>query len=379
MRMSYFLGVSTLVSFVSVPAIAQQWEQARSEGHATFSYQAIDNLYLSAAPTLSTHAWHAGVHYDWMDLFEGYALALPVSFERQQFNAESSLNHSDWQVSPAAHLFLDEALELTVRSTLAERSALPGAEANGFYQAEQRLVTRRDRNFELELQIGRAPERHHLQILAGQDHQRQSAENMPQLQIESRKAGLEYALRWNEQSQLLASYQVQWQQRNDVKSDLQEFGFGVASRWGQRQTFKLLAGLSRRDQQGANDQQGHFWHLTNETELSDDWRFDLTSSRHSVISSSASALTQLQTAYAAGVRYRLTDDHQLSVAYQNTLMTLEGQQQQRRFQNWQLAWDWRYSTQWQLHSQWSSQQLADNLLSGLKPQQLLELGIRWSW
>lgn len=377
MKMSYFRILSPLLVVFSAQSLADNWEQARNEGHASVAIQSIDNLFNSDQKTSATKA-SIGASYDWLGLYEGFGIHTPFSFKQHNYSGQPTLDYQQWQVEPAARLFLSSSADVTVYGSWSRDEFLAGEEQAEFFDDGQQ-VQWRSRKVGATLQLGHAPETQNLSLDIAAIRVGQWVNNLQINQHSSNKALVEYSLRFSENARALVSGEFRDEEIRTSHSKLVEVGLGVLYRWTSNQQLKFVAGASRRDIPSSDEQTGQFWQFDNQWQLSQQWAVNLGSSRHSVLAQQNQAISQLNTQHRFLLGYQPWQQHQLQFGVTHSTLELEQSQRRRQTLQWQAAWRWSITEDWSLFSQYRYRSLDQDANEQVIVQNVAALNLEWQW
>lgn len=377
MKMSYFRSLSPLLVVLSTQAFADNWDHARNEGHASVALQSIDNLF-NSDQKVSTTKSSLGASYDWLGLYEGYGIHTPVAFSQHSYSGQAGLDYQQWQIQPAARLFLSSAVDITVYSHWSRDSFIAGEEQAEFIDDVQQ-VQWRERRIGSTLQFGHAPDTQNLSLDISASRNDQYANGQRMNEQSSDKALLEYSVRFSENARALFSAELRNEEIRTIDSKLVEVGAGVLYRWTSNQQLKLVAGAFRRDSSAAEDQTGQFWQFDNDWQLSQQWKLSLGTSRHSVLAQQTQAISQLQTQHQLVLFYQPWQQHRLQFGISQKTLDLEQQQRRRQTLQWQAGWRWGLTDDWSLVTQYRYRSLEQDSMVDAVVQNIAALNLEWQW
>lgn len=344
-RQCLFVFSTYFLLFGSVTA-AGEWDRAKNNIRTSLEVIHNSNLYNQADTRLTDQSAAAVLQYDWLGLFEGYGLALPVSIKSRHYNEYSALNANDYQLAPALKFFLADAIDLTLHTRWQRELLLAGSGNAEFLSAEQQSLIAEQKLLQLSLQLGREPDKQNLVLHLGRDLNDQQSQGQAINELESDFIKTDYSHRLNENTALLVNAEARREQQWQTASDMQQLGAGWSSHWGGSQLFRLVVGQFWRDTESQRSN-GSFWQAENLWQLSQQWQLQLLSSRNSVLSYATESVSQLDTLYRAMLTYQWSDAHHFALTAGRRLSALDQQQLQRRRLELALNWQWQLSKEWQ--------------------------------
>ncbi len=342
----YLFVFSTLFLSIHCVAANNDWEQAKHQLRTSVEFVHNSNLYFQPAPAVADEKAAAMLQYNWLGLFEGYGLALPVSIKSGRYADESVLNSTDYQLSPALKLFLSDAADLTVQSHWQRELLLAGSGKAEFLDVSQKSLTDEQKLLQLSLQLGRAPDKQNLKLSVGRMLNEQHSQTQQLTAQQANFLKTDYGHRLNENTSLLLNAEMRREQQDQTPSELQQLGAGWSSRVGGSQQFQLIAGRFWRNT-AQQQSSGSYWQVQNLSKLSQQWQLELLTSRNSVLSYATDSVSQLDTRHSASLAYQWNDAHQISLILARNLAKLDQQQLQRRRLELAFDWHWQLSTSWQ--------------------------------
>lgn len=384
MNRSYLTGLITLFSAVSPPINASDWEQAHHHFSAFTAIQHNNNLFNTAAEQQQDQRLQAGLQWDWLGLYEGYGVQLPVLLKRQQWREQAGLDQTLYQAAPELRLFLNPQTDLSLRAVLNKDQALAGDGIAEFVPAAERALVSEQRSLFSTLSFGRAPDVQNLQLTLGTDRQTQDIATRQYTKLDAVSAAAHYSHKLNENLALVLDAERRQEEQNQQQTDLNQYGAGVSVQWTGQQHFRLTAGRFQRsykpqaNQQAAADLTGSYWQLSNLWQLDERWQLQLSSGRSSVLSYSTLSVSQLETRHQAQLGWQATASHRLTAAVSRQRSVLDQHAATRSRTAASLIGYWQISQQWQTQLQLSrvSQQHDEDL-----KRQRTEVAaeVRWSW
>lgn len=380
MNRSYLIRCIPLFLFNPSLGVAADWEQAQNQFETFLGVQNNNNLFNTATDQFSDSAFRAGVQWDWLELFEGYGVNLPLLLQRQQYNDAKGLDASLYQLQPQIRFFLSEQTDLAVKAVLQKDQILAGDAAAEFLAVSDQALIAKQSGVETVLSFGRAPDIQNLQITVGTDRRRQQVREQLLSRLNGDYAGVHYSHKLNESVALVAELSRRQEQQNQLETDLNQYGAGVAVQWTGQQFFRFTAGRFSRSYAGAHldSSSGTFWQLNNLWQLDSRWQLELTSGRNSVLSYAGQSISQLDTQHQASLHWQFDQSHRFSLVAGRLRSELDQSDYRRDRRSVGGRWQWQWVQQWQSVLQLNQvqqqqhQQPARNRLE-------LSAEVRWSW
>lgn len=362
----YLFVFSTLFLSFHSSAATSDWERAKHELRTSVQFVHNSNLYFQQSAQVADQKAAASLHYDWLGLFEGYAVALPASVTSGRYADHSVLNSTDHRLAPALKFFLSDAIDFTVQTQWQRELFRAGFGQAEFLEPAQQSLTDEHKLLQFSLQLGQAPDKQQLTLSAGRDLRQQQIGQQLQSSLFTAQQGnfvsANYGHQLNENTSLLVQAELRREQQGVVPSELYQLGVGWSNRYAGSQQFQLIAGQFRRDT-AEQTLSGSYWQANNLWQITRQWQLTLSTSRKSVLSYATSSISQLETRAEASLGYQWNDIHQTALTTSHSKVKLDEQLiQKKRFE---LTFSW----QWQLGNNWQ-QQLQ---LQGARLQQQAEL------
>lgn len=384
MNMSYLTAFITLFSTVSTQISAAEWERAHHEFSAFTGIQHNNNLFNTSAAQQQDQQLQAGLQWDWLGLYEGYGVQLPVLLRHQQWREQAGLDQTLYQAAPELRLFLNPQTDLSLRALLNKDQVLAGDGIAEFIPAaEQALVSEQQALFST-LSFGRAPDVQNVQLTVGADRQTQDVATRQYSKLEAVMAAARYSHKINENVALVLDAERRQEEQNQRQTDLNQYGAGVSVQWTGQQHFRLTAGRFQRSfksqvlQQAAADLSGSYWQLSNLWQLDDRWQLQLTSGRRSALSYSALSISQLETSHQAQLGWQATASHRLTAAMTRQRSELDQNGATRSRTAASLKADWHISQHW--HTQLQLSRVSQQHDEDQKPHRTeVSAEVRWLW
>lgn len=380
MNRSYLIRCIPLFLFNPSLGIAADWEQAQNQGATFLAVQHNNNLFNTATDQISDQAVRAGIQWDWLELFEGFGVHLPIVLQRQQYNDAEGLDISLYQLQPQVRFFLSEQTDLAVKAVLQKDQILAGDAAAEFIAVSDQALVAKQSGVETVLSFGRAPDIQNLQLTLGTDRRQQQIQEQLFSRLDGDYAGAHYSHKLNESVALVAQLSRRQEQQNQLETDLNQYGAGVAVQWTGQQFFHFTAGRFSRSyaDTNLNDTKGTFWQLNNLWQLDSRWQLELSSGRSSVLSYADQSVSQLDTQHQASLHWQYDQSHRLSLVAGRLTSALDQSDYRRDRRSFGGRWHWQWAQQWQSLLQLSQVRQQQNQQPERKR---LELGaeVRWSW
>lgn len=355
MSRPYIFALSALFLGVSSGLAASDWTKATNEFRTAVGVNQTNNLFNTEDTTESAQYLQLGLQYDWLSLYEGFGLFLPLKITSRHYREHSELNDQDYLVAPELKLFLAEAVDLTVESRLQRQQLLAGIGSAEFLDPDIQSAARSEqKRLAVALQLGRQPDRQNLALRLGTERNRLQADTelaLPTVnplinQLDSDFLRLDYGHRISENTSILANAELRKEQQLQVDTDLQQVGGGFLQQWSGSQQLRVLGGYFQRDTLGLKNS-GTFWQVENLWQLSDSWQLLLSSHRLSVLSYATNSISQLDTTYQVQLSYQFRDPHRFSLQAGRRSSVLDEQLLRRKRQEFRLGWDWQLAQHWQ--------------------------------
>jgi hypothetical protein len=351
----YIFALSTLFFGVCSDTAASDWTKEKSDFQTFVSVNQTNNLYNNADATESAQYISMGLQYDWLSLYEGFGLYLPIKITSRHYREYSKLNGQDYLIAPELKLFLAEAADLTFETRFQRQKLIEGIGSAEFLDsASQSPVRNEQKRFVLALQLGRQPDRQNLSLRVGTARNLLQSDVTPIFQQDNRLINqldsdflqLDYGHKISENTSILANAEMRKEQQLLVDTDLQQVGAGFLQQWSGSQQLRVLGGYFRRDSQNIKNS-GTFWQIENLWQLSDSWQLLLSSHRLSVLSYATNSVSQLDTTYQAQLNYQFNDQHLIKLQAGRRASRLEEQLLYRKRLEFTLGWDWQLTQDWQ--------------------------------
>lgn len=361
----YLFVFSTFFLSIHSRAATSDWEQAKQELHTALQFVHNSNLYFQPSAEVTDQKLAVAVQYQWLELFEGYAVAVPLSISSGHYADQSGLNSTDHRLAPALKLFLSDAVDFTVQSQWQRELSRAGFGKAEFLDPALQSLTDEQKLLAFSLQLGRSPDKQQLTLSAGRDLRQQTIEQQPQSQQllaaahralfsaeelftsqQGNFVSANYGHRLNENTSLLAQAEIRREQQGAVPSELYQLGAGWSTHYAGSQQFQLVAGQFRRDTAGQQSN-GYYWQANNLWQISRQWQLDLVTSRNSVLSYATASVSQLETRTGVTLGYQLNDAHHIGLSSSHNKVRLDEQQLQKTRLELALCWQWQLGSNWQ--------------------------------
>ena len=379
MKMSYLSCVVTLLSASPLVSLANSWDQSQNDLILSSKAGTNNNLFNSSADTVSANLAELGLQWHWRQLYEGYALALPLTVQRRHYNTSLLDDVTLYTAQPAVRFFLNDSTDLSLETEFNRRQILRGDDAAEFLTAEQPSLLANSRLAQLVLQIGRAPDLQNVQIRLGSSREERELGWQALGSQDADYAQLRYSHKINENIALVLDASRRQEQQAELATDVDQAGAGVVVAWTGNQQFSLVLGrFSRNYQESLADVSGNYWQMTNQWQLSRQWQLALSSSRQSVLSYATDSVSQLDTRHQLELQWQPFAQHQIAFSVSRLRTSLDQQQYQRTRDLMALRW------QWQLSEHWRTRLFTERLLQQVKQQPEREgvqfsAEISWLW
>jgi hypothetical protein len=380
MNRSYLVGFVPLFLITSAQSVAADWDQAHNDLSAFLGVQSNTNLFNTAMQRQSDQSGTAGIRWDWLGLFEGYGLQLPLQINRQQYRDSSDLAQTLYQLQPELRLFLTQQTDLSLQATLRKDQHLAGDSAAEFLSAAERALIAKQTGAQAALSFGRAPDIQNLRVTLGTDRRQQDVQEQRYSTLDSDFAEAQYSHKLNENVALVLDVARRQEQQNQLSTDLTQYGGGLAVQWTGQQFFRLTGGRFSRSY--AADElakvTGSYWQLENVWQFDQRWQLQLQSGRNSVLSYATGSVSQLDTRHAASMRWQYDQSHQFSIELSQLTSRLDQDDYHRTRDALGAGWRWQWAQQWQSLVQLSQvRQRQQQQLNRDRVELMAE--VSWSW
>lgn len=348
MNRSYLTGFIPLFIVTSAQISAADWDQAHNEVSTVAGVQNSNNLFNTAAQHTQDQRLYAGLNWDWLGLFEGYGIRLPLAIQRQHYLDQSELDVTLYQLQPELRLFLTPQTDLSVQATLNKLLFLAGDAAAEFLSPEAGALNETQHGIQTALSFGRAPDTQNLQVIIATDQRRQKVQDQLYSQLDSDSAAINYSHKLNENVALVLDATRRQEQQNQRDSDLNQYGAGIAVQWTGQQYFRLTGGRFVRSFAGQqlDDATGSYWQLNNLWQLDSRWQLELQSGRRSVLSYASQSISQLDTEHLAAMRWQYDQAHQFAAQLSRLVSRLDQNNYRRTRDAISASWQWQWAQQW---------------------------------
>lgn len=348
MNRSYLTGFIPLFIVTSAQISAADWDQAHNEVSTVAGVQNSNNLFNTAAQHTQDQRLYAGLNWDWLGLFEGYGIRLPLAIQRQHYLDQSELDATLYQLQPELRLFLTPQTDLSVQATLNKQHFLAGDAAAEFLSPEAGALNETQHGIQTALSFGRAPDTQNLQVIIATDQRRQKVQDQLYSQLDSDSAAINYSHKLNENVALVLDATRRQEQQNQRDSDLNQYGAGIAVQWTGQQYFRLTGGRFVRSFAGQqlDDATGSYWQLNNLWQLDSRWQLELQSGRRSVLSYASQSISQLDTEHLAAMRWQYDQAHQFAAQLSRLVSRLDQNNYRRTRDAISASWQWQWAQQW---------------------------------
>ncbi len=349
MNRSYLVGFAPLFLIASAQSVAADWDQAYNDLSASVGVQSNNNLFNTANERQSDQIGTAGIRWDWLSLFEGYGLQLPLQISRQQYRDSSDLAQTLYQLQPELRLFLTQQTDLSLQATLRKDQHVAGDSAAEFLSAAERALIAKQTGAQAALSFGRAPDIQNLRVTLGTDRRQQDVRDQRYSTLDSDFAEAQYSHKLNENVALVFDVARRQEQQNQLNTDLNQYGGGLAVQWTGQQFFRLTGGRFSRSYEAGQLAKvtGSYWKLENVWQFDERWQLQLQSGRNSVLSYATSSVSQLDTRHAASVRWQFDQSHQFNAELSQLISRLDQGEYRRTRDAVSAGWRWQWAQQWQ--------------------------------
>lgn len=343
-----FLGISSAYA-------ATDWTKAKNELRANIGLNQTNNLFNTIDETESAQHLHLGLQYDWLSLYEGFGIYLPVTITSRHYREHTDLNDQDYVFAPSLKFFLAESADVTFESQIYRQQLIAGTGSAEFLDPVNQASARSEqKRAAVALQLGRQPDRQNLSLRLGTERNQLKVQHGLDLisgnnlinQLDSDFMQLDYGHRISENTSILANAEIRQEQQRQIESDLQQVGAGFLQQWSGSQQLRVLVGYFQRESLGVKNA-GSFWQAENMWKLSDAWQLLLRSQRLSVLSYATNSVSQQDTTYQAQLNYALNQQHLLKFMLGERSSRLDEQSLHRKRQEFSFGWDWQLSQDWQ--------------------------------
>lgn len=348
MNRSYLTGFVPLFIVTSAQISAADWEQAHHDVSTVAGVHSSNNLFNTTAQQTQDQRLYAGLNWDWLGLFEGFGVQLPLQVQRQHYLDQTELNTTLYQLKPELRLFLTPQTDLSLQATLNKQQFLAGDAAAEFLNNDAGALDETQQGFQTALSFGRAPDTQNLQIKLATEQRRQKVRDQLFSQLDSDMAAVNYSHKLNENVALVLDIARRQEQQNQRDSDLNQYGAGVAVQWTGQQYFRLTAGRFVRSFAGQQleDSAGSYWQLNNLWQLDGRWQLELQSGRRSVLSYASQSISQLDTEHLAAMHWKYDQSHQFSASLSRLVSRLDQSSYRRTRDAFSASWQWQWAQQW---------------------------------
>lgn len=349
MNRSYFAGFVPLFLFTSAQSFAADWDRAHNDVGIFFGVQTNNNLFNTANQHQTDQRLSTGVRWDWLGLFEGYGLQLPLHITRQHYRDTTDLAETLYQVRPELRLFLTPQTDLSLQAILQKDQRLAGDDVAEFLSPADKALLSEQKGLKASFSFGRAPDTQNLRLTLGTDQRQQKVRDQLYSQLDGDVAEAQYSHKLNENIALVLDIARRQEQQNQLSTNLNQYGGGVAVQWTGQQFFRLTAGRFARSY-AANQLSkvtGSYWLLDNVWQFDQRWQLQLQSGRNSVLSYASASVSQLDTRHAANLRWQYDQSHQFSAGFSQLTSELDQGDYRRTRAAANVSWHWQWAQQWQ--------------------------------
>jgi hypothetical protein len=380
MNRSYLVGFIPLFFVNSAHANSADWEKSRNDVGTFFGIQTNDNLFNTSVQQQNDQRLSAGIRWDWLGLFEGFGVQWPLHVERRQYLDTADLDATLYQLQPELRFFLTPQTDLALKATLNKHQFLAGDGTAEFLAPADRALIETEQGVQSTISFGRAPDTQNLQVTLGTEQRRQKVRDLQLSQLDGDFAEVNYSHKLNENVALVLDVARRQEQQNQRRSDLNQYGAGVAVQWTGQQFFRLTGGRFVRNFAGQqlDDAAGSYWQLNNLWQLDARWQLQLQSGRRSVLSYAAQSISQLDTEHSASLSWQFDQSHQFSAVANQLTSRLDQSSYRRTRSALGASWQWQWAQQWRSVLQLSQ---VRQTLAQSPDRNRLELAaeVSWTW
>ena len=380
MNRSFLVGFTPLFLITSAQSVAADWDRAHNDISAFVGVQSNNNLFNTAIQRQSEQSGSAGIRWEWLGLFEGYGLQLPLQISRQHYRQTSDLAQTLYQLQPELRLFLTPQTDLSLQATVRKDQHLAGDSAAEFLSPAEQALIADQTGAQAALSFGRSPDIQNLRVTLGTDRRQQDVQDQRYSTLDSDFAEAQYSHKLNENVALVLDVARRQEQQNQLSTDLSQYGGGLAVQWTGQQFFRLTGGRFSRSfpSNQLAKVTGSYWQLDNVWQFDQRWQLQLQSGRNSVLSYATASVSQLDTRHAASLRWQYDQSHQFSAELSQLTSRLDQGDYRRTRSALGAGWRWQWAQQWQSLVQLSQvrqrqQQQADRNRLELMAE------VSWSW
>lgn len=380
MNRSYLARFVPLFIVTSTPAIAADWDKAHNNVVAFFGMQSNNNVFNTAEQRQADVRQTAGVGWDWLGLFEGYGVQLPVQVSRQNYRDTADLAETLYKLQPQMRFFLSAQTDLAIQATLEKDQILAGDGAAEFLQSTDKAFLAEHSGLEATVQFGRAPDTQNLRLTVGTDQRQQRIRDKIYSELDSDSAQGQYSHKLNENIALIVDVASKQENQNRIDSSLLQYGAGISVQWTGQQFFRLTGGRYDRRYPSTvlSSVSGSFWQLDNLWQFDERWQLQVQSGRSSVLSYATTSISQLDTHHLLSLRWQYDQSHQFGAEISRLISNLDQDKYYRTRSAVGANWRWQWAQQWHSVLQLSQVRQSQHLQAD---RNRLELAaeVTWSW
>lgn len=379
MKMSYLSCYVTLSLLLPLAVSAADWEQSQNQLALASQLHSNSNLFNTSTQQVSARSAELGVHWDWLKLYEGYGVALPLSVSRRSYQSSLAEDVTLYDVAPELRFFLNEMTDVSVSTQASRQQFLRGDEDAEFLADDEPTLQVDSQRAQVGVQIGRAPDIQNLRVSLSRHTQDRQSYRRDLQALDSDSAELRYSHKVNENVAVVLDYALRQEEHNNRATDLNQLGAGVSLAWTGNQQLQLIAGRFNRKFADLSERAtGNYWQLQNNWQLNQQWQLQISSGRQSVLSAALTSVSQLDTHHQLQLQWEPWQQHQLTMGFKRLRSALDQGDYLRTRSLIAFGWLWQPAQQWQLTFNaervvQSREQQAD------RQRQELNLGIRWLW
>lgn len=379
MKMSYLSCYVTLSLLLPLAVSAADWEQSQNQLVLATDLHSNSNVFNTATGQTAARSAELGLQWDWLQLYEGYGVALPLSVKRRSYQTQQIEDVTLYEAAPELRFFLSEMTDVSVSALSSRQQFVRGDEDAEFLANDEPSLQVDSRRAQLALQIGRAPDTQNLRVNLSRSAQDQQSYRRDLQALDSDAAELRYSHKLNENVAVVLDYALRQEEQNNRATDLNQLGAGLALAWTGNQQLQLIAGRFSRKFAGESERAtGNYWQLQNNWQLNQQWLLQVSSGRQSVLSIAQDSVSQLDTRHQLQLLWQPLQQHQLNFGLKRLRSVLDQRDYQRTRSSVLVGWLWQAASQWQVAvnaervMQTRAQQIDSN-------RHELTLGVRWTW
>lgn len=380
MKMSYLRCYVTLSLLLPLAAnAAANWEQSQNQLVLATHLHSNSNIFNTAQGQTSARAAELAIQWDWLQLYEGYGVALPLNVSRRNYQTPVADDITLYDAAPELRFFLSEMTDLSLSAQASRKQFLRGDEDAEFLDNDEPTLQVDSQRLEAGIQIGRAPDVQNLLLNLSRSSKEQQSYRRDLQAFDSDAAELRYSHKLNENVAVVLDYALRQEEQNHQATDLSQLGAGLALAWTGNQQLQLVAGrFNRKFADQFERATGNYWQLLNNWQLNQQWQLEISSGRQSVLSAALNSVSQLDTRHQVQLQWKPLQQHQFSIGLQRLRSVLDQGDYQRTRSLIALGWLWQPAQQWQLTL--NAERVVQSRARQLdRNRHELDLGVRWLW